>query len=67
VIKWTVERPRSVAEDDRETAEVDANSIEVAIQKACKANGWRCDSGAQFIVHARVQVVPRPSLPLESF
>jgi hypothetical protein len=67
MIKWTVQRPRSVAEDDRETMEVDATSIETAIQKACTVKGWSRDPGAQFIVHARVQVVPRPSLPLESF
>ena len=67
-MKWIVTRPRTVAEDDKLSAEVEAPSIEEAIRMAApKLYGGQPVVGHVYVVTARVEVVQRPSLPLRSF
>jgi len=68
-MKWTITLPRVVAEDDKASAEVEADSIEDAILAAgpiLHGNGSRPLLGQTYIVTARVQVVKRTALPLRS-
>lgn len=65
-MKWTIERPRVVAEDDKESVCVEAETIEGAITEACRQKGWHTTVGETFIVHARVKVAERKPLPLKS-
>lgn len=67
-MRLTVEIPRSIAEDNLRTVEVDATSIEGAIVAAGKLNkAFEPNVGNKFIVTARVEVLPRPSIPLGSW
>jgi hypothetical protein len=67
-MKWTVSLPRVVAEDDRLSVEVEADSIEEAITKAAVGlhghDEPRPRVGQTYLVSARVEVVKRSALPL---
>lgn len=68
-MKWTVEIPRAVAEDNPRRTEVEAVSIEEAITRAASVlhgPGAQPLIGQVYLVHARVEVVKRPFLPLRS-
>lgn len=65
---FTVSIPRTVAEDDLLTAHVEADTVEDAIVNACEE--WKRTKpgpGDRFLVSVRVEVTPRPSLPLRSY
>jgi hypothetical protein len=66
-MKWTVERPRVVAEDDKLSVEVEANTIEEAVKAASKKlYGHDPSVGDVYNVYARVEVTRRPLIPLRS-
>lgn len=68
LMKWTVSLPRKVAEDDKVSVEVEADSIEEAIEAAWYQmdNSTHVPVGQVFNVHCRVEVAPYKSLPLRS-
>lgn len=67
-MNWTVERPRTIAEDDKRVLNVDADSIEEAIELAAHHlyDTATPSVGQVYLVWARVQVMPRVSVPLRS-
>ena len=68
-MKWTISLPRVVAEGDKLSTEVEADSIEKAIKVAApKLHGRQCAPplGQVYLVSARVEIVRMPLLPLRS-
>ena len=67
-MKWRIERPRKVAEDDKVWAEVEADTLEEAIRGASFSlyDSTEPRVGEVYCVSLRVVVVSRPSLPLKS-
>lgn len=69
-MKWTVSLPRVVAEDDKPSVQVEADTIEDAIKAAAPKLGAAGRGGPNrgqvFNVHARVEVCAPSSLPLKS-
>jgi hypothetical protein len=67
-ITWTVELPRQVAEEDRCSVQVDAETLEEAIRNAAPKLGLSGThfAGKTFLVRTRVEVLPPTNLPLKS-
>jgi hypothetical protein len=64
MIRWKVELPRQIAEEDKAECLVMADTIEEAIKKACATKGWQTTVGTRFCVYAYVEVAPKKELPL---